>query len=748
MFSKPFWLNAAVLGVVAVLAGAILLPVSAVAEASSPDIPFVLTLRGDETPETVRKTLETLSTAGRKVEIRIASKDQAPTTALRDTSSAAAPRADGQPPDETPLEAFWNHVGDGLTSGLLAVPGMVELPGVLQAAWERNRNGASGLPAGWRVAASLVLALAAAGLFRLVTAGWFERRLRPREPQFISRLAASAWTLPQDLLTLGLALYVQHVLRNLWLPESDLARTTLQVIANSATVCVAYLILGRFLLAPDAAERRVMPLPRADRHFRLLALYAVASQALVAAMNLARQVGGPNTFAGLFAVGAFTLMLFKVWWFINARHDLEALILGARPKPGPGQRIVAAAAGWLYAVCFVALWLVGSTAVVMENGDRWVQAGSWTQVIIVLTPILAVGVTSLMASRQAQAAMRTETTPLSIAIGHAARAAAWGAICAGGFLLLARHWAGFWFDVSSEQFTALTRQIGGIAVLAFVCWVALVFLRSYFDAYAPKRPASMPGDEDEMDEYMPSRLTTVMPVLRGVVIFVVLGIAMLVLLSQLGVDTGPLLAGFGLLGLALSFGSRDLIRDVVSGFFFMLEDAFRVGEYVDTGRLKGTVEKISLRSMQLRHQSGQIHTVSFGPLSSLTNASRDWATVKFNVRLDHGADIEMARKTIKKIGLALLEDPEFGPYFILPLKMQGVADITDAAIVIRLKFTAKPNQASMLQREALKRVYRGLNEVNVPFASNAVTVKEGTSRGAAAATAAMPPPTPLASGGV
>lgn len=150
--------------------------------------------------------------------------------------------------------------------------------------------------------------------------------------------------------------------------------------------------------------------------------------------------------------------------------------------------------------------------------------------------------------------------------------------------------------------------------------------------------------------------------------------------------------------------------------------------------------------MQLRHQSGQIHTVPFGQIQSLTNASRDWATVKFNVRLDHSADIEKARKTIKKVGLALLEEPEFGPHFIAQLKMQGVADITDSAIVIRLKFTAKPNQASMLQREALKRVYRGLNEAGVPFASNAVTVRggEGGQKDAAAAISAVPPPIPLA----
>ena len=226
-------------------------------------------------------------------------------------------------------------------------------------------------------------------------------------------------------------------------------------------------------------------------------------------------------------------------------------------------------------------------------------------------------------------------------------------------------------------------------------------------------------------------------VLRGVVLGAVIAVTALILISRLGVDIAPLLAGFGILGLAVSFGSQALVRDIVSGFFFLMEDAFRVGEYVDTGRLKGTVEKISLRSMQLRHQSGLIHTVPFGQIPSLTNASRDWSTVKFNLRLDRDVDVEKARKAIKKVGQAMMEDPEIAPYLIEPLKMQGVADITDSCIIVRLKFTAKPAEASTVQRNALKQVYLSFKEAGIPFASNAVTVNSTDERVAAAAVKAV-----------
>ncbi len=722
----------------------------AAAQQAKTDASPVLTLRGDETPETVRKLVDALSAGGRKVEIRIAGKDEAavPAVPAGPAAAAASPAAavSSRDPagDETPAEAFWDHFVDGVSQGLGAVPRLAQLPEAWRLAWAQNRNGVSGVPAGWRLTLGLVLAFAVAGLFRLATFGWFARRLRPEGSEFTPRLIASFWGFLQDLVTLGLGLGVLHAVRMMWLPETDLAHMLLRTTANGIAIGAGHLILGRFLLAPEAPERRLMPLPRAERAFKFLACYGIALPILLIATVSAQHAAGPAAVTGLFALAGIASTLFKTWWFIDARHDLAALILHSAHEPGPARRVIALTTGWLYATLAVLIWMVGNASSMMEGGARWAEAAALTQFIIVLAPILAVGVTSLMACRQAHAAAMGEVAPLSIAVGHALRAAAGGAIWAGGFYLLARLWVGFLFGVSSDQFAMLMRQAGGVAILAFGGWVAIVFLRSFFDAYTPKPTISQPGDEDAVPhDHVPSRLATVLPVLRGVVLAAVIGLTALVLLSRLGVDIGPLLAGFGILGLAISFGSQALVRDIVSGFFFMLEDAFRVGEYVDTGRLKGTVEKISLRSMQLRHQSGQVHTVPFGQVQSLTNASRDWATVKFNVRLDHSADIEKARKTIKKIGAALLEDPEYGPHFIAQLKMQGVADITDAAIVIRLKFTAKPNQASMLQREALKRVYRGLIEAEVPFASNAVTVKEGSGKSGAAAIAAVPPPTPL-----
>jgi small-conductance mechanosensitive channel len=709
--------------------------------------PVILTLTGQEAPDTVSRMVEGLSREGRQVEIRIAG--TAPAKAGTAASKPEPKAIAAAETAETTIDALVDHIVEGIDYGTASVPRIGELGQDWERAWLANRNGTTGPSASARIGLIILMALAVAGAFRVASASWFRRRMQPASETFTARLVASSWGLLQDGATILLALMLARLCRNLWLPEADLASIALTTLANGAAIGAVYAAVGRFLLAPGADQRRLMPMPRAERHFRLLMVYAVVTPVIIVVLLLAGRVGsGPHPLAGLLLLSGLVALLFKLWWFHDMRRDLAALILGGSDSPGPWRRLIALAAPWFYMATAVVLWAVGRAAAMMSDGGRWAEAAAITQTAIVIIPIIAVGIGSFVDCRAARRAVTTGATPLSKAAGAAFRAAAVGVLWAAGFYVVARLWAGLLVGMSTAQFGTVSRQAAGVAVFAFAGWVALVFLRVFFDACAPKRRASGPMEEEEEGhaDSVPSRLATVLPVLRGVVLGAVLGLTILIVLSRLGVDIGPLLAGFGILGLALSFGSQALVRDIVSGVFFMLEDAFRVGEYVDTGRLKGTVEKISLRSMQLRHQSGQIHTIPFGQIQHLTNASRDWATIKFNVRLDHSADIEQARKTIKKVGLALLEDPEFGPHFIAQLKMQGVADITDSAVVIRLKFTAKPAQASTLQREALKRVYRALNEAKVPFASNAVTVRggEGSSTSGAAAIAAVPPPSPLA----
>ncbi|HEX3862083.1 MAG TPA: mechanosensitive ion channel domain-containing protein [Stellaceae bacterium] len=280
-------------------------------------------------------------------------------------------------------------------------------------------------------------------------------------------------------------------------------------------------------------------------------------------------------------------------------------------------------------------------------------------------------------------------------------------------------------DLPEEQASRAMQSSVMAAATVFVAYVAWALARLAIDRHLPESAAGprLPGADSEEELAPGSRLQTILPILRigfGAVIAVV---AALTVLSRLGIDTGPLIAGAGVFGLAISFGSQSLVRDIISGLFYIWDDAFRVGEYIDTGRLRGTVEALGIRSMKLRHHNGPLHTIPYGQLGAVTNLSRDFATVKFNLRLERGTDIELVRKTAKRIGIEMQEDPEIAGEVMLPLKMQGIAEITDTAIVLRFKFTARPIKPTWLQREYLKRMYSVFAEKDIVFASGALTLQ-------------------------
>ena len=219
-----------------------------------------------------------------------------------------------------------------------------------------------------------------------------------------------------------------------------------------------------------------------------------------------------------------------------------------------------------------------------------------------------------------------------------------------------------------------------------------------------------------------------MPLLRAMAGSVILVVGGLLVLSELGVNITPLIAGASVFGLAVSFGSQSLVRDVVSGIFFLAEDAFRIGEYVDCSKVKGTVEGFSVRCLKLRHQNGQLHIVPFGQVMHITNFSRDWTVVKFNLAFAPGTDVELLRKTVKKIGTDMMEEPHFKPILMQPLKMQGVVDIKDTSLIVRFKFMARPKNPSAIQRMAVRRMYESLPTLGIQFATADLPVRHAGAR--------------------
>lgn len=234
-------------------------------------------------------------------------------------------------------------------------------------------------------------------------------------------------------------------------------------------------------------------------------------------------------------------------------------------------------------------------------------------------------------------------------------------------------------------------------------------------------------DEEEVDEFggakQRGRSYTLLPMLRKFVATTLLVMVTLIVLSSIGVDIGPLLAGAGVVGLAVGFGAQKLVTDVLSGFFYLLDDAFRVGEYIQAGSVSGAVEAITLRNVMLRHHRGMLQIVPHSELGSITNFMRGGIVVKFNLEFPYDTNIDQVRKIIKKVGQAMLKDEELGEDFILPVKSQGVREITNSVMVIRVKFTAHPGKQFVIQREAFRRITEALNAKGIFYAHRKVIVE-------------------------
>ncbi|APX11700.1 mechanosensitive ion channel family protein [Tateyamaria omphalii] len=219
-----------------------------------------------------------------------------------------------------------------------------------------------------------------------------------------------------------------------------------------------------------------------------------------------------------------------------------------------------------------------------------------------------------------------------------------------------------------------------------------------------------------------SRLSTVLPLILGVSQAAIIVLFLLLGLSNAGVDTTPLLAGAGIVGLAIGFGAQKLVTDVVSGIFFLIDDAFRTGEYVAVDSTMGTVEKISIRSMQLRHHRGPVHTLPYGEIPKITNYSRDWVIMKLRFTVPFGTDPNKVKKIFKTIGAEMMEDPLFQDDFLQPFKSQGVLEFDDVGIVMRGKFMAKPGTQFTIRKELLTRVNKQFEENGIDFARREVRV--------------------------
>lgn len=273
-------------------------------------------------------------------------------------------------------------------------------------------------------------------------------------------------------------------------------------------------------------------------------------------------------------------------------------------------------------------------------------------------------------------------------------------------------------------------QLAAVVLDSVIILTIALFFWQFISSWIERKIQESLPEEEEDDQHddewggaaSRGRSYTLLPMLRKF-IGTVLGVMVtMTLLSSMGVDIGPLLAGAGVIGLAIGFGAQKLVADIFSGFFYLLDDAFRVGEYMTAGTVSGTVENITLRNIMLRHHRGMLQIIPHSDLGAITNFMRGGIIVKFNLDFPYDAPIDKIRRIIKKVGQKMLENEDYGADFIRPVKSQGVRGITNSVMTIRAKFTAQPGTHFVIRREAYRLITEALNAQGIYYAHRKVIV--------------------------
>ena len=228
-------------------------------------------------------------------------------------------------------------------------------------------------------------------------------------------------------------------------------------------------------------------------------------------------------------------------------------------------------------------------------------------------------------------------------------------------------------------------------------------------------------DLDDEELRRRARIRTLLPVLRNFLFIFVLIIASLSAMGAMGLQIGPLLAGAGVIGIAVGFGAQTLVRDVLSGVFFLLDDAFRVGELIESGGISGTVETFSLRSVKLRHYKGPLHTVPFGDLKAITNYSRDWVNEVLDVTVVYEADLERVEQAIERVSSELMQDLSLASMVITAPKSIGVTAMGVDGIHVGIIVRTRPGQQFKVRATMFSRLKSAFDLDEIRFSDQTRT---------------------------
>lgn len=214
-----------------------------------------------------------------------------------------------------------------------------------------------------------------------------------------------------------------------------------------------------------------------------------------------------------------------------------------------------------------------------------------------------------------------------------------------------------------------------------------------------------------------AQVSTLAPITVYIARSILLCIAGATILASIGINVGPLLAGAGVVGIAVGFGAQTLVKDIITGFFLIAEDVVSVGDVVRIREFRGNVERMTLRTIRLRDFDGALHVIPYSEAQTVSNLTKDFSYYVFDISVAYSTDLNAAQALMSDVGDALQKDALFGPWIISPIEVVGVDKLADSGVTLKARMKTVPGKQWLVGREYLKRIKVAFDDagVEIPF---------------------------------
>ena len=266
-----------------------------------------------------------------------------------------------------------------------------------------------------------------------------------------------------------------------------------------------------------------------------------------------------------------------------------------------------------------------------------------------------------------------------------------------------------------------------VLLIFVIAWIVLKVIRRLLHKMeqhllnAQKGGTETPGEQEK-------RIETLVRLVRQAIIVLIWAIVFLLVLRQFGVDIGPILASAGVAGVAVGFGAQNLVRDIIAGFFLILENQVRVGDVAIVNGTGGLVEYVNFRTIILRDLSGVVHVFPNGTITTMSNMTSEWSAYVFDIGIAYKEDVDRVIQLMRDVGKKLKEDENFGPLMVDDVEVFGVDQFADSAVIIKGRLRTKPIKQWDVGREYRRRLKYAFDEagVEIPFPHRSIYFGEAS----------------------